>query len=183
MPASWRRAGARPARARQYLAQPRGRAPWWCASRRHGVIVGRGWTQPGGRPHAETEALRRAGPAARGATLYATLEPCSHYGKTPPCTDAIIAAGISRVVSAIEDPNAKVAGRGHACCARSGIAVEVGVRRRGGAPRPCGPHPAHLRRPAPCDAQARGFGRRQGRARRPPPGCRSPGRRRGRACT
>src|ERR1700682_5294290 len=78
------------------------------------VIVGRGWTQPGGRPHAETEALRRAGPAARGATLYVRLEPCSHYGKTPPCTAAIIAAGISRVVSAIEDPDGKVAGRGHA---------------------------------------------------------------------
>ena len=77
------------------------------------VIIGRGWTQPGGRPHAETEALRRAGPAARGATLYVTLEPCSHHGKTPPCTDAIIAAGIARVVSAIEDPNA-LAGRGHA---------------------------------------------------------------------
>src|SRR5258708_17790727 len=70
------------------------------------VIVGRGWTQPGGRPHAETEALRRAGAAARGATLYATLEPCSHHGKTPPCTDAIMAAGIGRGGSAIEDPNA-----------------------------------------------------------------------------
>src|SRR5262245_47876933 len=64
-----------------------------------GVIAGRGWTQPGGRPHAETEALRRAGAAARGATLYVTLEPCSHHGKTPPCVDAIIAAGIARVVS------------------------------------------------------------------------------------
>src|SRR5262250_2697295 len=91
-----------------------------------GVIVGRGWTQPGGRPHAETEALRRAGSAARGATLYATLEPCSHHGKTPPCTDAIIAAGIVRVVSAIEDPNA-LAGRGHALLRTSGIAVDVGV--------------------------------------------------------
>src|SRR5882672_8492909 len=80
---------------------------------RNGIIVGRGWTQPGGRPHAETEALRRAGAAARGATLYVTLEPCSHHGKTPPCADAIIAAGITRVVSAIEDPNA-LAGRGHA---------------------------------------------------------------------
>src|SRR5258708_1334494 len=58
------------------------------------IIVGRGWTQPGGRPHAETEALRRAGPAAPGATLYVTLEPCSHYGKTPPCTAAIMAAGV-----------------------------------------------------------------------------------------
>src|SRR5216683_6193923 len=91
------------------------------------VIVGRGWTQPGGRPHAETEALRRAGPAARGATLYATLEPCSHHGKTPPCTDAIIAAGIARVVSAIEDPNTRVSGRGHALLRASGIAVEVGL--------------------------------------------------------
>ena len=90
------------------------------------VIVGRGWTQPGGRPHAETEALRRAGAAARGATLYATLEPCSHHGRTPPCTDAIIAAGIARVVSAIEDPNA-VAGRGHALLRASGIVVDVGV--------------------------------------------------------
>ena len=70
-----------------------------------GVIVGRGWTQPGGRPHAEPEALARAGEAARGATLYVTLEPCSHVGKSPPCADAIIAAGIARVVSAIEDPN------------------------------------------------------------------------------
>src|SRR5499427_2668596 len=91
-----------------------------------GLIVGRGWTQPGGRPHAETEALRRAGAAARGATLYATLEPCSHHGRTPPCTDAIIAAGIARVVSAIEDPNA-VAGRGHALLRASGIVVDVGV--------------------------------------------------------
>src|SRR5882762_10155057 len=91
------------------------------------VIVGRGWTQPGGRPHAETEALRRAGPAVRGATLYATLEPCSHHGKTPPCTDAIMAAGIVRVVSAIEDPNTRVAGRGHALLRASGIAVEVGL--------------------------------------------------------
>jgi diaminohydroxyphosphoribosylaminopyrimidine deaminase/5-amino-6-(5-phosphoribosylamino)uracil reductase len=94
---------------------------------RDGVIVGRGWTQPGGRPHAETEALRRAGAAARGATLYATLEPCSHYGKTPPCTDAIIAAGISRVVSAMEDPNDEVAGGGHALLRAHGITVDVGI--------------------------------------------------------
>src|SRR6266699_1539409 len=79
-----------------------------------GVIIGRGWTQPGGRPHAEPEALNRAGDAARGATLYVTLEPCSHFGKSPPCADAVIAAGISRVVSAIEDPNPEVAGQGHA---------------------------------------------------------------------
>jgi diaminohydroxyphosphoribosylaminopyrimidine deaminase/5-amino-6-(5-phosphoribosylamino)uracil reductase len=91
------------------------------------VVVGRGWTQKGGRPHAETEALRRAGAAARGATLYVTLEPCSHHGKTPPCADAIIAAGIARVVSAIEDPNPEVAGQGHARLRASGIDVEVGL--------------------------------------------------------
>src|SRR6266436_7891175 len=92
-----------------------------------GVIFGRGWTQAGGRPHAETEALNRAGEAARGATLYATLEPCSHYGKTPPCADAIIAAGIVRVVSAIEDPNPEVAGQGHARLRAAGIVVDVGL--------------------------------------------------------
>jgi diaminohydroxyphosphoribosylaminopyrimidine deaminase/5-amino-6-(5-phosphoribosylamino)uracil reductase len=90
------------------------------------VIVGRGWTQPGGRPHAETEALGRAGEAARGATLYVTLEPCSHYGHTPPCAEAVIAAGVARVVSAIEDPNAVAAG-GHAMLRAHGIAVDVGV--------------------------------------------------------
>src|SRR6266478_7283838 len=105
-----------------------------------GVIVGRGWTQPGGRPHAETEALSRAGAAARGATLYATLEPCSHHGKTPPCTDAIIAAGITRVVSAIEDPNA-LAGRGHALLRAGGIAVDVGV----GAAEARRAHAGHIR--------------------------------------
>jgi diaminohydroxyphosphoribosylaminopyrimidine deaminase/5-amino-6-(5-phosphoribosylamino)uracil reductase len=91
------------------------------------VVVGRGWTQAGGRPHAETEALARAGAAARGATLYVTLEPCSHHGKTPPCADAIIAAGIARVVSALEDPNPEVAGKGHARLAAHGLAVEVGI--------------------------------------------------------
>jgi diaminohydroxyphosphoribosylaminopyrimidine deaminase / 5-amino-6-(5-phosphoribosylamino)uracil reductase len=92
-----------------------------------GVIVGRGWTQPGGRPHAEPEALKRAGGAARGATLYATLEPCSHFGKSPPCADAIIAAGIARVVSAIEDPNPEVAGQGHARMRAAGITVDIGL--------------------------------------------------------
>lgn len=94
---------------------------------RDGVIVGRGWTQPGGRPHAEPEALTRAGAAARGATLYVTLEPCSHYGKSPPCTEAIVAAGIGRVVSAIEDPNPEVGGQGHARLRGAGIAVDVGL--------------------------------------------------------
>src|SRR5918911_4481357 len=79
-----------------------------------GVIVGRGWTQAGGRPHAETEALKRAGKDAKGATLYVTLEPCSHQGKTPPCADAIIRSGVARVVSALEDVNPQVAGQGYA---------------------------------------------------------------------
>ena len=92
-----------------------------------GIIVGRGWTQPGGRPHAEPEALRRAGEAARGATLYVTLEPCSHFGKSPPCADAVIAAGIVRVVSAIEDPNPEVAGQGHARLRAAGITVDIGL--------------------------------------------------------
>jgi diaminohydroxyphosphoribosylaminopyrimidine deaminase / 5-amino-6-(5-phosphoribosylamino)uracil reductase len=107
-----------------------------------GVIVGRGWTQPGGRPHAEVEALRRAGEAARGATLYVTLEPCSHHGKTPPCADAVVAAGIARVVSALEDPNPEVAGQGHARLRAAGIAVEVGV----GAEQSRHDHAGHIRR-------------------------------------
>ncbi|MBI1201765.1 MAG: bifunctional diaminohydroxyphosphoribosylaminopyrimidine deaminase/5-amino-6-(5-phosphoribosylamino)uracil reductase RibD [Rhodopseudomonas sp.] len=92
-----------------------------------GVIVGRGYTQPGGRPHAEAEALQQAKRFAKGATLYCTLEPCSHEGKTPPCADAIIKAGIVRVVSAIEDPNPEVAGQGHARLRERGIAVDVGL--------------------------------------------------------
>ena len=92
-----------------------------------GIIVGRGWTQPGGRPHAEPVALAQAGEAARGATLYVTLEPCSHLGKSPPCADAVIAAGIKRVVSAIEDPNPEVAGQGHARLRAAGIAVDIGL--------------------------------------------------------
>lgn len=86
-------------------------------------IVGRGWTQPGGRPHAEPEAIARAGDRARGATLYVTLEPCVHHGRTPPCTDAIIAAGISRVVHGIADPDPRVAGRGLNRLAEAGIEV------------------------------------------------------------
>ena len=106
------------------------------------VVVGRGWTQPGGRPHAEIEALRRAGAAARGATMYVTLEPCSHHGKSPPCADAIIAAGIARVVSAMEDPNPEVAGAGHARLRAAGIAVEVGLA----AEEARRAHAGHLRR-------------------------------------
>jgi diaminohydroxyphosphoribosylaminopyrimidine deaminase / 5-amino-6-(5-phosphoribosylamino)uracil reductase len=92
-----------------------------------GLIVGRGWTQAGGRPHAEVEALRRAGADARGATLYVTLEPCSHHGKSPPCADAVVAAGIARVVSALEDPNPEVAGAGHARLRAAGLAVDIGL--------------------------------------------------------
>ena len=106
-----------------------------------GTIVGRGWTQPGGRPHAEIEALRRAGDAALGATLYVTLEPCSHHGKSPPCADAIVAAGVARVVSALEDPNPEVAGGGHARLRAAGIAVEVGV----GEPQARRDHAGHIR--------------------------------------
>jgi diaminohydroxyphosphoribosylaminopyrimidine deaminase / 5-amino-6-(5-phosphoribosylamino)uracil reductase len=109
---------------------------------RDGVIVGRGWTQAGGRPHAEPEALARAGEAARGATLYVTLEPCSHIGKSPPCADAIIAAGIARVVSAIEDPNPEVAGQGHARLRAAGITVDVGL----GAVEAAHDHAGHFRR-------------------------------------
>jgi diaminohydroxyphosphoribosylaminopyrimidine deaminase/5-amino-6-(5-phosphoribosylamino)uracil reductase len=107
-----------------------------------GVIVGRGWTQPGGRPHAEPEALKRAGEAARGATLYVTLEPCSHFGKSPPCADAIIAAGIARVVASIEDPNPEVGGQGFARLRAAGIAVDVGL----GAAEATHDHAGHIRR-------------------------------------
>src|SRR5690606_15388510 len=84
-------------------------------------------TQAGGRPHAEVEALKRAKRSAKGATLYVTLEPCSHEGKSPPCADAIIKAGVARVVSAIEDPNPEVAGQGHARLREKGIAVDIGL--------------------------------------------------------
>ena len=109
----------------------------------HGpVVIGRGWTQPGGRPHAEVEALRRAGAAARGATIYTTLEPCSHYGQTPPCADAIIAAGIARVVSALDDPNPEIAGEGYRRLRARGIAVVTGI----GAEEARRVHDGHIRR-------------------------------------
>jgi diaminohydroxyphosphoribosylaminopyrimidine deaminase/5-amino-6-(5-phosphoribosylamino)uracil reductase len=92
-----------------------------------GAVVGRGATAHGGRPHAERIALDQAGEAARGSTLYVTLEPCSHFGASSPCADAIVAAGVGRVVSAMEDPNPLVGGHGHARLKAAGIAVSVGT--------------------------------------------------------
>jgi diaminohydroxyphosphoribosylaminopyrimidine deaminase/5-amino-6-(5-phosphoribosylamino)uracil reductase len=93
-----------------------------------GHVVGRGFTQPGGRPHAETEALAMAGARARGGTAYVTLEPCAHHGRTPPCAEALVSAGLARCVVAIEDPDPRVSGRGLAALRQAGIAVETGVR-------------------------------------------------------
>lgn len=92
------------------------------------VVVGLGATQKGGRPHGEPVALAMAGEAARGATMYVSLEPCSHHGRAGPCSDAIIAAGVGRVVTGIEDPDSRVAGQGHARMRAAGLAVDVGVR-------------------------------------------------------
>src|SRR4051812_45805507 len=98
-----------------------------CVIVKDGRVVGRGWTQPGGRPHGETEALARAGAAARGATAYVTLEPCCHWGRTPPCAEALIGAGVTRVVAAVADPDPRVAGGGLARLREAGIAVEAGL--------------------------------------------------------
>lgn len=98
-----------------------------CVIVREGRVIGRGVTGLGGRPHAEREALAQAGAAARGATAYVTLEPCSHHGQTPPCAEALISAGVARVVSALEDPDPRVAGRGHALLKSAGITVKTGV--------------------------------------------------------
>lgn len=97
-----------------------------CVIVRDGHVIARGRTRDGGRPHAEVDALAQAGEAARGATVYVTLEPCAHHGKTPPCADALIAAGVARVVSAMDDPFPDVNGRGHDRIRQAGIAVEVG---------------------------------------------------------
>jgi len=95
-----------------------------CAVVGHGRIVGRGWTQPGGRPHAESVALKQAGVLAKGATAYVSLEPCAHHGQTPPCAEALIAAGIARVVIAAPDPDPRVDGRGAEMLDAAGIAVD-----------------------------------------------------------
>ena len=106
-----------------------------CVIVRDGIIVGRGWTQPGGRPHAEARALDQAGPLAQGATAYVTLEPCAHHGRTPPCAGALVAAGVARVVTALTDPDPRVCGKGHAMLRAGGIEVTEGV---------LGPEAAHL---------------------------------------
>ena len=92
---------------------------------RHGRVAGRGWTGRGGRPHAETVALAQAGDAARGGTAYTTLEPCAHHGATPPCADALVEAGIARVVAAVEDPDPRVRGRGFERMQQAGIEVRT----------------------------------------------------------
>ena len=98
-----------------------------CVLVRDGEIVGRGWHQKYGGPHAEVNAVRDAGEAARGATAYVTLEPCSHYGKTPPCADLLIERGVARCVAGMRDPNPKVDGGGFAKLEKAGIAVKAGV--------------------------------------------------------
>lgn len=98
-----------------------------CVLAREGRIVGRGTTGDGGRPHAETIALAQAGGACAGATAYVSLEPCSHHGRTPPCAEALVKAGVRRVVMAIEDPDPRVSGAGRALLERAGIAVEEGL--------------------------------------------------------
>ena len=98
-----------------------------CVIVRSGRVVGRGWTQPGGRPHAETGALAQAGSLARAATAYVTLEPCAHHGETPPCAEALIAAQVARVVIALRDSDPRVDGAGIARLQQAGIAVETGI--------------------------------------------------------
>jgi diaminohydroxyphosphoribosylaminopyrimidine deaminase / 5-amino-6-(5-phosphoribosylamino)uracil reductase len=98
-----------------------------CVIVKDGIVVGRGWTQPGGRPHAEVRALEQAGPLAAGATAYVTLEPCAHHGMTPPCAEALIAARVARVVTALTDPDPRVSGKGHALLRAAGITVTEGV--------------------------------------------------------
>ncbi len=98
-----------------------------CLIVKDGEVVGEGWHERAGEPHAEVHALREAGERARGATAYVTLEPCSHHGRTPPCADALVEAGVARVVAAMQDPNPRVAGSGLARLREAGIAAEAGL--------------------------------------------------------
>lgn len=98
-----------------------------CLLVKDGLIVGRGWTQPGGRPHAEAMALANAGAAAQGSTAYVTLEPCAHQGETPPCASALVKAGVARVVAAITDPDPRVSGKGLKILKNAGVEVTEGV--------------------------------------------------------
>jgi diaminohydroxyphosphoribosylaminopyrimidine deaminase/5-amino-6-(5-phosphoribosylamino)uracil reductase len=113
------------ARQGQYTTHPNPRVG--CVLARNGSIVGRGFHLRAGEGHAEVNAINDAGDVARGATAYVTLEPCSHYGRTPPCAEALIKAGVTRVVSAMQDPNPEVAGRGLLMLAAAGITCEVGL--------------------------------------------------------
>lgn len=98
-----------------------------CVIVQNNAVVGSGWHQRAGEPHAEVLALQQAGELARGATVYVTLEPCSHFGRTPPCADALIHAGVGKVIAAMQDPNPKVSGSGLACLAAANIATSCGL--------------------------------------------------------
>ncbi len=101
-----------------------------CVLVRNGRVTGRGWTGAEGKPHAETAAIAEAGEGARGATAYVSLEPCAHHGRTPPCSRALIAAGVARVVTPISDPDQRVSGRGHRELEQAGVSVSTGVLQR-----------------------------------------------------
>ncbi len=121
----WMARALRLAERGRYTTDPNPRVG--CVLVRDGEVVGEGWHRRAGAPHAEIEALRAAGSAARGAACYVTLEPCCHHGRTPPCTEALIEAGVRRVVAAMEDPNPRVAGRGLARLRAAGIEITCGV--------------------------------------------------------
>ncbi len=124
-PARWM--GQAVAQARRALHRTSPNPKVGCVIVSHNTVVGRGVTRPAGGPHAEVVALQSAGDHARGADMYVTLEPCCHHGRTPPCTDAILAAGIRRVFVGVSDPNPLVAGGGVAQLRAAGVEVEVGV--------------------------------------------------------
>ena len=108
-----------------YTTEPNPRVG--CVIVRNGSIVGDGWHQRAGEAHAEIVALAQAADRAEGSTVYVTLEPCSHHGKTPPCADALVDAGVSRVIAAMQDPNPEVAGSGFDHLHKHGIDVESGL--------------------------------------------------------